>query len=170
MTTQTLIKLLADGLVVPVVLIAVFALLFYIPRTRKYDAYSRIIVVGLTSLLIAKLLSAAFQPTAMRPFELLGIPAGASFMPNPGFPSDHVLFTTFLTLAVWFETRRKGIVMLLATLTLLVGVGRILALVHTPFDVLGGLLVAAAGALWYLQPELKITKPTSRQKHKQLLQ
>jgi membrane-associated phospholipid phosphatase len=165
-----LIKLLADGLIAPVVLLAVYALLFYVPNSRKYEAYSRIVVVGLTAFLFAKLLGAAFQPEIMRPFELMGLSAGASFIDNPGFPSDHVLFTSYLTMAVWFETRRRGLVVLLATLTLLIGVGRILALVHTPLDVLGGFIVAASSSLWYLQPQSKITKPTSRQKHKQLLQ
>jgi undecaprenyl-diphosphatase len=170
MTAQTIIKLLADGLIVPVVLLAVYALLFKVPPARRYDAYSRIIVVGLTSFLLAKLLGTVFQPEVMRPFEALGVAAGASFINNPGFPSDHVLFTSFLTLAVWFETRQRRLTLLLAVLTLLIGIGRILALVHSPLDVLGGIAVAGMGALWYLQPEAKITKPISRQKHKQLVQ
>src|SRR6476469_8424069 len=107
MTSQMLIKLLADGLIVPVVLLAGYALLFRIPPGRRYEAYSRIIVVGLTSFLFAKLAGAVFQPEILRPFELLGAPAGASFLHNPGFPSDHVLFTAFLSLAVWFESRQR---------------------------------------------------------------
>jgi undecaprenyl-diphosphatase len=170
MTSQTIIKLLADGLIVPVVLLAGYALLFRIPPARRYEAYSRMIVVGLTTFLLAKLLGSAFQPETLRPFEQLGVAAGASFMNNPGFPSDHVLFTAFLSLAVWFETRQRRLALLLVALTLMIGVGRILALVHSPLDVLGGLAVAMVGALWYLQPEAKITKPTSRQKHKQLVQ
>lgn len=162
--------LLADGVILPVVLLAGYALLFRIPSASRYDAYARIIVVGLTSYLLAKLLGSVYQPSTMRPFELLGVAAGASFLDNPGFPSDHVLFASFLTLAVWFETRQRRIVLLLAVLTLLIATGRVLALVHSPADVLGALAVAVVGALWYLQPEAKITKPTSRQKHKQLVQ
>ena len=170
MTPQIIIKLLADGLVVPVVLLSAYALLTGVPSVRRREAYGRIIVVGLTTYLFAKLLGAVFQPEVMRPFELMGAPAGASFMNNPGFPSDHVLFTGFLALAVWFETRQRRLALLLVALTLLVGVGRILALVHSPLDVLGGLLVAGLGALWYLQPETGTTKPTSRQKYKHLVQ
>jgi len=81
----------------------------------------------------------------------LGVSAGASYLNNPGFPSDHALFAAFLTLAVWFETRRKKIALTLLVLTLLVCVGRVLALVHTPLDILGGLIVACLGAVWYLQ-------------------
>ena len=43
------------------------------------------------------------------------------------------------------------------TMALLVGVGRILALVHTPLDVVGGMAVACLGALWYVDwPNVKL--------------
>jgi len=62
---------------------------------------------------------------------------------------------------VWFETRSKVLGIILLILTLLVCVGRVLALVHTPLDVIGGLLVATVGAGWYLTDWLKrrTTKP-----------
>jgi membrane-associated phospholipid phosphatase len=37
----------------------------------------------------------------------------------------------------------------MAVMTLLVCIGRVLALVHTPLDIIGGLAVATLGALWY---------------------
>ena len=83
----------------------------------------------------------------------MGIEAGASFLDNPGFPSDHALFAAAITLAVWFETRKISIAITLLVLTLLVCVGRVLAFVHTPLDVIGGLAVACLGALWYWQPD-----------------
>jgi len=148
---QTLIRLLADGLIIPIVILAGYALLFLVPKNKRFTAYKRIFMAGLTTYLLAKLLGAVYQPSMERPFELLGIAPGASYLPNPGFPSDHALFAMFLTLAVWFETRRRAIGTTLLTLTLLMCVGRILALVHTPLDIIGGLLVAAIGSLWYLQ-------------------
>jgi undecaprenyl-diphosphatase len=151
MTTQTIIEFLADGAVVPIVLIAGYALLFKVPRAGRFQAYCRILMAGLTAYLIAKLLGSVYQPSGERPFEILGVDPGASYLNNPGFPSDHALFTAFLTLAVWFETRKKGLALILVTLTILVCVGRVLALVHTPLDVIGGLVVASLGALWYLQ-------------------
>lgn len=151
MDTQAIIRFIADGAVVPIVLLAGFSLLFYIPKGQRLDAYKRIVLVGMTTYLLAKLLGSVYQPADMRPFEMLGVSAGALYLNNPGFPSDHALFTTFLTLAVWFETRRRDIAIVLAVLTLLVCVGRVLALVHTPLDVVGGVLVACLGALWYVQ-------------------
>jgi membrane-associated phospholipid phosphatase len=166
MTTQTIIKFLADGTIVPIVLIAGYALLFKVPKEHRFELYARIIMAGLTAYLIAKLLGAVYQPVGERPFEVLGVKPGASYLNNPGFPSDHALFATFLTLAVWFTTRQRALSIALVVLTLLVGIGRILALVHTPLDIFGGIVVASVGALWYLdikkyqlhQPIAKSTK------------
>lgn len=165
---HSLIKLVADGLIIPIVLIAGYALLFLVPHGRRFEVYARILMAGLTAYLIAKLLGAVYQPAQERPFELLGVQPGASYLNNPGFPSDHALFAAFLTLAVWFETKRKNLTIILVTLTLLVCIGRVLALVHTPLDVIGGLLVASIGAIWYLQREKETTSDTRQKGKKQL--
>jgi membrane-associated phospholipid phosphatase len=169
MTAQTIIKLLADGAIIPIIAIAGFALLFMVPRGKRFEAYVRIIMAGLTAYLIAKLLGSIYQPGGERPFEILGVMPGASYLDNPGFPSDHALFTAFLTLAVWFETRRRDLTIILATLTILVCVGRVLALVHTPLDVIAGILVACTGIVWYIQRDKNIT-PTTRKKRKDSVQ
>lgn len=170
MTTQTLIRFFADGTIIPIVLIAGYALLFCIPKGHRFEAYTRILMAGLTSYLVAKLLGSIYQPSGERPFELLGVAPGASYLNNPGFPSDHALFTAFLTLAVWFEARKRKLATLLLILTLLVCIGRVLALVHTPLDVIGGLLVACIGGLWYIRANRTIVTTNTRKKHKKRLQ
>ena len=150
---EIIVKLIADGAVVPVVLIGAWALLFKIPVGHRYRAYCRILLAGVTAYALAKLIGSVYQPELQRPFELMGVEAGASFLNNPGFPSDHVLFCTAITLAVWFETRNRWLAGSLAALTLLVALGRVLALVHSPLDVIGGLVIACVGGLWYLQRE-----------------
>jgi membrane-associated phospholipid phosphatase len=170
MTIQTIIKLLADGAVIPIIIIAGYALLFRIPKGHRFEAYARILMAGLTSYLLAKLLAAVYQPSGERPFEILGLAPGASYLNNPGFPSDHALFTAFLTFAVWFESRQKKLSIIMAVLTLLVCVGRVLALVHTPLDVIGGLVVASVGALWYLQVRKRKSSSGIRNKSKKIVQ
>lgn len=150
---ETFVRIMADGAVIPVVLIGAWAILFKVPAKGRYQAYCRILLAGLTAYLFAKLIGSVFQPELERPFELLGVNAGASFLNNPGFPSDHVLFCTAITLAVWFETKSKRLALTLAGLTALVALGRVLALVHSPLDVAGGILIAMIGGLWYLQRE-----------------
>lgn len=169
MTSQTLIALIADGAVIPIILIAGYALLFLIPKGHRFEAYTRILMAGITAYLLAKLLASVYQPTLQRPFELMGVEPGASYLPNAGFPSDHALFTGFLTLAVWFETRHRGIAITLAVLTVLMCMGRVLALVHTPLDIIGGLTIASVGALWYLQANRTVTVTNTRQKHKKIV-
>lgn len=169
MTSQMIIALFADGAILPIVLIAGYALLFLVPKGHRFEAYARVLMAGITAYLCAKLLASVYQPSGERPFEIMGVEPGASYLPNAGFPSDHALFAGFLTLAVWFETRRKDLTTILACLTVAVCVGRVLALVHTPLDVFGGLVVACFGAVWYLQAERNYIAPNSRTKHKKIV-
>lgn len=164
--TDMLVRIIADGLVIPVVLLGAVSLLCFVPKGSRLQSYSRILMAGLTAYLTAKLLGSIYQPGLARPFEQLGVEAGASFLNNPGFPSDHVLFCTAISLAVWFETRRRKLAGILFGMTLLVALGRVLALVHTPLDVLGGFIIAFAGVPWYLQRPSGQIKSVTRKKHK----
>ena len=155
---NALIQLIADGTVLLVVAIGAYALIAKIPNNKKYMAYARILMAGLTALLVAKLMATLIQPSVERPFEILGVSPGAAYLDNPGFPSDHALFVTAIMLAVWFETKSRTLTAILVLLTLLVGFGRVLALVHTPLDVIGGILAAFVGALWYLTSKKAIIR------------
>ena len=148
---QFLIQLFADGGVVIVVLVAAYALLFKVPKGGRFEAYTRILMAGLTAYLVAKLIASIYQPELERPFEMLGVEAGALYLNNPGFPSDHALFVTAIAAAVWFETRQRKTAIFLAILVVLICAARVLALVHTPLDVIGGVAIALIGGVWYLQ-------------------
>ena len=141
-----LVKIIADWLLIPLVLLALYELFFKVESKRRYE------ILGLI-----------YQPERLRPFELLGVNPGAAYLNNPGFPSDHALFAMFLVLAVWYALRRRSITIIMLTMALLVGVGRILALVHTPLDVVGGVAVACLGALWYVDwPNVKLASSKKR--------
>ena len=142
-------RFIADYAVIAIVLLGALAIIFKVPRGGRFQAYSRILIAGLTAYLLAKFVASIYQPSDLRPFELLGVNPGASYLDNPGFPSDHALFVTAILAAVWFETRQKKITILLTILVVLVCVGRVVALVHTPFDVIAGVAIALIGALWY---------------------
>lgn len=149
MVIETIIRLIADAAVIPIVLIAAWALLFKVPKGSRFQVYSRILLAGLTAYMLAKFVAYLYQPETMRPFEKMGVNPGAFYLSNAGFPSDHALFVTAIVAAVWFETRLKKITIVLVILALLVCIGRVLALVHTPLDVIGGVVIALVGALWY---------------------
>lgn len=144
-----MIELIADGLIVPIVLVGIAAIWLWTPKP-KLEAYKYALMAGLTSLLVAKLLSIIYHPAVERPFELLGRKAGALYIDNPGFPSDHALFVTVIVLAVYALTGRKKLSIVLAVLALLVCIGRVVALVHTPLDVVGGIFAGLVGGLWYI--------------------
>lgn len=150
MLNDALISFLADGLMILVVIAATILLLAKVKGPR-FSAYCRILMAGLTAYVAAKLIGSIFQPEATRPFEQLGVEAGASFLNNPGFPSDHMLLAVALVYAVWFETKQAGWALILGASAFLIGLGRVLALVHTPLDVLGAVVIASLGIPWYLQ-------------------
>lgn len=150
------VKAMADWALVLAVPLGLYALLFKAPKGQRLSVYPRVLMAGLTAYLLAKFIGSIYQPSTGRPFELLGVVAGASFINNPGFPSDHCLFITALTLAVWFETRQKFISAILVGLTVATCVGRVLALVHTPMDVVGGVVIASMGSIWYFSDSTKI--------------
>lgn len=165
MPPDLLIRLIADIAVVPVVLLGAYALLFKVPKGQRFAAYSRVLMAGLTAYMLAKFIGTIYQPSELRPFELLGVEPGAAFLDNPGFPSDHALFVAAITLAVWFETKQKATSIILASLVLLICVGRVIALVHTPLDMVAGVAIAMVGGLWYLQTQInRVEKRGSRGK------
>lgn len=148
MIGDLLIRIVADGLVIVVALIGGITFLRYV-RRNMYQNYTRAFLAGLTSYTIARVM-ALFYQTVERPFVALGVAPKAAYLDNPGFPSDHALFVTTITCVVWAATRKSKASLLLAILSLIVCVGRVVALVHTWQDVVGGVIAGALGVgLWY---------------------
>lgn len=146
-----LIRFLADGSLVIIIFIGSVILLRSVPVASWLDKYPLVIMAGLSSLLVGKLVSLIYQPSGARPFLESSVSAGAAYIDNPGFPSDHALLATVVVLAVYFMTNHPRLAFMLAFLTIIMCVARVLALVHTPLDVLGGVLLGVTGAIWYKQ-------------------
>ncbi len=60
------------------------------------------------------------------------------------FPSGHATFLTALGMAIFFTEKLPGVLILI--LGILVGIGRVVAGVHYPIDILGGFLIGVAVA------------------------
>lgn len=145
---DTVISLMADALLVPVVLIAAIAIL-RLPRWKRWQAITRGTIVSLTALWIATVASKLYSG-GVRPFVAQGVEPGASFVPNPGFPSDHALLGFAAFFVVLAATRNLWLSGVLLVLSAGVALGRVLALVHSPEDVIGSFFcVAAAAFIWY---------------------
>lgn len=146
-----IVRILADYLLPVLLLIGSVALLAYVPNKLKYRDYCYVVMASLTSLLVGQLVSLVYQPDVNRPFIEKGVAAGAAFINNPGFPSDHVLLLTVLTVTVVVLVSKSWLSLLLIVGVALVAIGRVLALVHTPLDVIGGVIFGLIGGLWYLK-------------------
>lgn len=144
MLQDVLIKVVADYLVIPIILTGGIILLF-VPAKQRYLVWARAVLTGLVALLFAKIISLLYQ--GERPFETLGVDPGAAFLPNPGFPSDHALLVFTVTVVVWAVTKNKILSGALLAASIAVASGRVLALVHTPLDVVGGAFCAILAAL-----------------------
>jgi membrane-associated phospholipid phosphatase len=143
-----LVKFAADGLLLVVLALAAVCIIWS-QRSRLWVNLPVIIMAGLTSLLAGKVMSFLYQPEFTRPFLQHGLQPGAAYIDNPGFPSDHALLATVAVVAVYMLTRNKILGIGLMALVVVMCVGRVIALVHTPLDVIGGIAAGLIGVFWY---------------------
>lgn len=148
---EPLVRFAADGLLIFIAAVSgVLGCYWVLYKQRSLGRVAPYaIMAGLTSLLVAKLVSLVYQPSAARPYIEKGLEAGAAYIDNPGFPSDHALLATVIVLMVYVLTPYKKVAITLALLVIVMGLARVVALVHTPLDVVGGIAIACIGALWY---------------------
>lgn len=146
------VDLFADKGLIVILLIAVLAGIYWVAKTRPnlQQLAPYVVMAGLTSLVFGKIISLLPIQTA-RPFVEKGVEAGAAFIDNPGFPSDHALLATVVVLAVYFLTPFRKLSYGLMALVVLMCVARVMALVHTPLDIAGGILAGVSGTVWYLK-------------------
>lgn len=78
-----------------------------------------------------------------RPFEHLGIESLFFHSATAAFPSGHTVFLFTLALVVFLMNKRWGWVYAVAAVA--TGIARVIAGVHWPSDIIGGVVVAAAG-------------------------
>jgi undecaprenyl-diphosphatase len=143
-----LLRLIADGTLF-LVLAVTGPLILWKLRGHWWVNLPVVIMAGLTSLLAGKLMSFLYQPEFARPFLQEGLEPGAAYIDNPGFPSDHALLATVAVVAAYVLTRNKLLGAVLVVLVIVMCVGRVVALVHTPVDVIGGIVAGLVGLLWY---------------------
>ena len=146
---MNLVQLFADGgLVVVVAASFVMAVLWLVREKPLVSVVLPYVVMAwLTSLLAGKLMG-FWQPEAVRPFVEQGVAAGAAYIDNPGFPSDHVLLAVVVVGVVYALTPYKKTALVLVGLILLMALARVAALVHTPLDIIGGALAGLIGLVW----------------------
>lgn len=112
-------------------------------RIVKVQFALSVILAGIIALILSRIAAKLyFDP---RPFVSQHVKPLISHAADNGFPSDHALLTMTLTAVTYFFSRKTAAVMFF--LTVLVGVARILAKVHSPLDIGAGWIIAIIGAL-----------------------
>jgi len=140
---------LADFLII---FIPVLILIFYIlaPKIKKIIYQQTVIVAALSaafafsvSQIIGKIY---FRP---RPFvshqEAIRLIKVLEAISDKSFPSDHTTVSFAIAFAAFFYNRFLGWILLI--MSLLIGIARIIAGVHYPLDVLGGIVLGLLSAL-----------------------
>lgn len=120
------------------VLLAWVLFLFYIKKETRL----RMILLTSISLPISFLISrvASYFYFNPRPFVVDGFESLVFHVADNGFPSDHMLLVSTLSMAVFAVNRTVGFAFIL--LSVLVGLGRVMAGVHHVLDVVGSLVIS----------------------------
>jgi membrane-associated phospholipid phosphatase len=139
-----IIRIMADWVIVAIALTAVVMLLC-LPEKKVIRAFLLAVLTLAIAYVTAKLLAGFY--TGERPFVYLGVEPGAWAPNNPGFPSSHALFAFALAFIVWATTHNKVAGVTLFVLSCIVALGRVMALVHTPLDVMAGACIAFLAAV-----------------------
>lgn len=145
---DSIIIFCAKYLFILVVLIIVGVWLRTGKRTKLKMA-AVVILAGILALIVSRIAGKLYYDP--RPFvNNPNLKPLIKHAPDNGFPSDHALFTMTLTAALYFYSRRWAAVALVVTV--IVGVARILAHIHSPVDIVGAWLIgiAAAAAAYYI--------------------
>lgn len=95
-------------------------------------------VSGVLSIVIAKVLSHFINNP--RPFVVNHVLPLISHAPDNGFPSDHTLLTMWVAAVVFIFNKKLGIALMV--ISAVVGIARVLALVHHPIDIIGSMIIA----------------------------
>ena len=136
--TKSLLAVLADYLIVPLLFIPVVLWARHDPRTALRVTLSGLLASWLTW----GIKNYFYLP---RPFILTGTPPAIDFLLDGSFPSGHTALSLGLSFALFPRYPKWAI--LFISISFFIGVARVLAGVHTPADVLGAILVGLFSAI-----------------------
>jgi undecaprenyl-diphosphatase len=142
-----LISGIAQYLVFIVAVAAIVTLFFSNKITRN-----RIIILAIFSFIFAFIISRIggglyYDP---RPFVVEHTQPLFPYSPDNGFPSEHTLAAMVIASVMFVYFRGAGI--LFGIMGILIGIARVIAGVHHPIDIIGGIVIAiiSTGISWLI--------------------
>jgi undecaprenyl-diphosphatase len=138
---DSIIIFCAKYLFAAVVLMYLLAL-FQASRKHQKALVVSLIISGIIALILDKLGGQLYYDP--RPFVSQHITPLIQHSADNGFPSEHTVFSMTVALLLAYYRRRLGALAVLIALA--VGIARIAAHVHSPIDIIGGIIIAAIAA------------------------
>lgn len=111
-------------------------------KTKKTRLAASIIIGAALAAIAAKIAGKLYYDP--RPFVTHNLKPLVSHSADNGFPSEHTTFSMLVAAVLYLYNRKLGAALFL--LTLLVGLGRIWARVHSPIDILAGIAFGGLAA------------------------
>lgn len=137
--SEYIIIFLSSKLHIVIVVVAVLYFLFASTQTKI-----KLTLLGAVTLpasyAIGKIIGTFIETT--RPFVELGVDPLVAHAADNGFPSEHTLYALIIAGVIAMSHKKLGFILI--ALALLVGTGRVLALVHNPIDIIGSAGIALA--------------------------
>ena len=122
-----------------VIVLAILLVWLKLSVKTRWQFAAAVVSAGIIAFALSKITGALYYHP--RPFVTQNIEPLISHGSDNGFPSDHTLLAMTLSTVIYYY--RPRLAAGLFGLTLLVGIGRVLAHVHSPVDILGGLVLGA---------------------------
>lgn len=141
---SVLIVDVAQFLIIPICLVGVVYWLKVSADDKKWLALYWV-VAGVIGVIVTKTAGALIYDP--RPFVVHHVTPLFYHVPDNGFPSDHTVLTTIVALTIAQRSRPMGAVLM--ALALVLGSARVVARVHSPLDIAGGValgLIAVVAA------------------------
>jgi undecaprenyl-diphosphatase len=131
----------AKYLFVVVVLLYLWAIYQASQRDRKALVIA-VVIAGITAVILDKIGGKVYYDP--RPFVSQHITPLIRHSADNGFPSEHTTFSMTIAILLLYYRRRLGA--LAVIIAYIVGVARIAARVHSPVDIVGGIVIGIIAA------------------------
>lgn len=150
-----------------VVVVLLYVRAFYqASKTDRKALVVALVIAGIIAVILDKAGGKLYYDP--RPFVSNNITPLIKHAPDNGFPSEHTTFSMTIAILLTFYRRRLGILAII--IAYIVGTARIAAHVHSPNDIIGGIVIGlvAAGAAYFatekwLRPKRRAARsPDSR--------
>ncbi len=150
---DSVIVFCAQYLFIVVILILLIAW-YKEPKDNRLRFAASVVLAGIIAFILSRIASKLYYDP--RPFVTEHVKPLFAHAADNGFPSDHALLTGTLTAIAYFFNKKYATGMLV--FTVIIGVARVLAKVHSPLDIGGGWAFGIIGAFagyylidWYFK-------------------